>query len=93
MVPETVDQYSRDITAFLMWTAEPHMLARKELGLRAIIFLLVLAGLLYYVKKKIWSDVAARPTGSSPSCTRRTDRVILFGRFAPRTVSPARTAA
>ena len=66
VVPETVDQYSRDVTAFLMWTAEPHLLARKELGLRAIIFLLVLAGLLYYVKKKIWSDVGGETHGLQP---------------------------
>ncbi len=33
-VPETVDQYARDVTAFLMWTAEPHLEARKRLGLQ-----------------------------------------------------------
>jgi len=66
VVPETVDQYSRDVTAFLMWTAEPHLLARKSLGLRAILFLLVLAGLLYYVKKKIWSDVGGETHGLQP---------------------------
>ena len=32
-VPETVDQYARDVTAFLTWTAEPHLEARKRLGL------------------------------------------------------------
>ncbi|WP_093564240.1 cytochrome c1 [Methylobacterium sp. 174MFSha1.1] len=66
VVPETIDQYSRDVTAFLMWTAEPHLLARKSLGLRAILFLLVLAGLLYYVKKKIWSDVGGETHGLQP---------------------------
>lgn len=61
VVPETVAQYSKDVTAFLMWTAEPHMEARKRLGFQVMLFLLVFAGLLYYTKKKIWSDVGGDP--------------------------------
>ncbi len=56
--PQTVDQYSRDVAAFLMWTAEPHLDARKRAGFQVIIFLIVFAGLLYVTKKKIWSKVA-----------------------------------
>jgi ubiquinol-cytochrome c reductase cytochrome c1 subunit len=56
--PETVDQYSRDVAAFLMWTAEPHLDARKRIGFQVIIFLIVFAGLLYLAKKKIWAKVA-----------------------------------
>jgi ubiquinol-cytochrome c reductase cytochrome b/c1 subunit len=59
--PTTVDQYARDVTAFLAWTAEPHMEARKRLGFQVIIFLLVFAGLLYFTKKKIWHDVKLHP--------------------------------
>ncbi len=55
-VPETVDQYAKDVTAFLMWTAEPHMTDRKSLGLAVMIFLIVLAGLVYYTKKKVWAE-------------------------------------
>jgi len=57
-VPETVDQYAKDITAFLMWAAEPHLEARKAMGLKVMIFLIIFAGLLYYTKKKVWSAVA-----------------------------------
>ena len=46
--PGTVDQYSRDVSAFLAWTAEPHLEARKRLGFQVVIFLLVLSGLLYF---------------------------------------------
>ena len=53
--PQTVDQYSRDISAFLMWAAEPHLVARKRLGFQVMIFLIVLAGLMYFTKKKVWS--------------------------------------
>ena len=38
--PATLRQYARDVTAFLMWTAEPHMEARKRLGFQVMIFLL-----------------------------------------------------
>jgi cytochrome c1 len=54
--PQTVDQYARDVTAFLQWMAEPKLEERKKTGLRATIFLLVFAGLLYFTKKRIWAD-------------------------------------
>lgn len=55
--PQTLDQYAKDVSAFLMWAAEPHMEARKRIGFQAMIFLLVFAGLLYFTKKKVWADV------------------------------------
>jgi ubiquinol-cytochrome c reductase cytochrome b/c1 subunit len=55
--PATLDQYAKDVTAFLMWAAEPHLEARKRLGFQVMIFLVVLAGLLYFTKKKVWSSV------------------------------------
>jgi cytochrome c1 len=55
--PTTIDQYSKDVSAFLMWAAEPHLMARKRIGFQVMIFLIVLAGLLYFTKKKVWSDV------------------------------------
>src|SRR5674476_51866 len=54
--PATVAQYAKDVTTFLMWTAEPHMEARKRIGLQVFIFLLLLTGLLYFTKKKVWAD-------------------------------------
>ena len=53
--PTTVDQYAKDVTAFMMWAAEPHMEARKRIGFQVMIFLLVLSGLLYFTKKKVWA--------------------------------------
>jgi ubiquinol-cytochrome c reductase cytochrome c1 subunit len=55
--PQTVSQYSKDVVAFMMWTAEPHLEQRKQMGVRVMLFLIVFAGLLYYTKKKIWADV------------------------------------
>ena len=56
--PETVSQYSRDVSAFLMWAAEPHLDARKRLGFQVVLFLLVFAGLMYLTKKRVWAKVA-----------------------------------
>jgi ubiquinol-cytochrome c reductase cytochrome c1 subunit len=53
----TVDQMSRDVTVFLAWAAEPELEARKAMGVKVLLFLLVLTGLLYAVKRKIWADV------------------------------------
>lgn len=55
--PETLEQYSADISAFLMWAAEPKLEQRKELGFRVMVFLFVLAVMLYLVKRKLWRNV------------------------------------
>lgn len=55
--PETVHQYSLDVSAFLQWAADPHMVSRKTMGFRVILFLVLLAGMMYMVKRKLWRDV------------------------------------
>jgi ubiquinol-cytochrome c reductase cytochrome b/c1 subunit len=55
--PQTLAQYSKDVAAFLMWAAEPKLVARKRIGFQVMIFLIVFAGLLYFTKKKVWSAV------------------------------------
>ena len=54
--PTTTDQYAKDVAAFMMWAAEPHLEARKRIGFQVMIFLIVLSGLLYFTKKKVWAD-------------------------------------
>lgn len=56
--PQTVDQYARDVSAFLMWAAEPSLVQRKRLGFEVTVFLLVFAGLMYLTKRRVWSKVA-----------------------------------
>jgi ubiquinol-cytochrome c reductase cytochrome c1 subunit len=56
--PQTVDQYSRDVAAFLMWAAEPHMEARKKTGFSVMVFLVLFAGLVWATKRRVWSNVA-----------------------------------
>jgi cytochrome c1 len=61
--PQTVEQYSQDIAAFLMWAAEPHLDQRKRIGFQVMIYLIVMAGLLYFTKKKIWREAHSHPVG------------------------------
>jgi ubiquinol-cytochrome c reductase cytochrome c1 subunit len=56
--PQTVEQYARDVSAFLMWAAEPHLEERKKIGFRVMIFLVIFAGLVYLTKRKVWTAVA-----------------------------------
>jgi len=53
----TPEQMSRDVVAFLSWAAEPNLEDRKRLGFKVILFLIVLSGLLYAVKRKVWADL------------------------------------
>ena len=46
-----------DVAAFLMWTAEPKMMARKQTGFAAVLFLGLLAVLLYLTNKRIWAPI------------------------------------
>lgn len=55
--PETLEQYAHDVVQFLTWAADPYMEERKKTGFRVIVFLLIFAGIMYAVKKKIWADV------------------------------------
>ena len=53
----TVEQMAMDVSAFLMWAAEPHMVERKQAGFRNIIFLIVLTVLLYFTNKALWASI------------------------------------
>ena len=53
----TVEQMSEDVSVFLSWAAEPELEERKRMGIKVILFLLILTGLLYVVKRRIWADV------------------------------------
>jgi ubiquinol-cytochrome c reductase cytochrome c1 subunit len=56
----SVDQMARDVSAFLMWTAEPMLENRKTAGLWVLAFFLFVTGVTYAAKKKIWADLHDR---------------------------------
>ncbi len=53
----TVPQMAHDVVTFLYWAANPEMVERKQMGVRVVLFLLLLMGLTYAMKRKVWSDV------------------------------------
>ncbi|MBF9051041.1 cytochrome c1 [Roseobacter sp. HKCCD9010] len=63
----TEEQMALDVAAFLMWTAEPQMMARKNMGFTAIIILSFLTVLLYLTNKRIWAPVKARAKSGTPA--------------------------
>ncbi|WP_164118918.1 cytochrome c1 [Sphingorhabdus sp. Alg239-R122] len=52
----SVDQMSKDVSAFLTWTAEPKMEKRKQTGLAVLAFLLIFTILAYLSYRNIWAD-------------------------------------
>jgi ubiquinol-cytochrome c reductase cytochrome c1 subunit len=53
----TVDQMARDVTTFLAWAGEPELEERKRLGVKVLLFVIVLTAMLYAVKRQIWASV------------------------------------
>ncbi|MEM7047391.1 MAG: cytochrome c1 [Pseudomonadota bacterium] len=52
----TAQQMAWDVVTFLSWAADPHMEARKQMGIKVIIFLLALVAVMYMVKRQVWSE-------------------------------------
>lgn len=65
--PNDVESMALDVSAFLMWTAEPQMMARKQMGFTAVIMLVILSALLYLTNKRLWAPVKARAKGTTPA--------------------------
>ena len=53
----SIENEAQDVAAFLMWTAEPKMMARKQAGFVGVLFLTVLSVLLYLTNKRIWKPI------------------------------------
>lgn len=54
--PETLDQYAKDVAAFMMWAAEPHMEDRKHTGFMVLVFLFIFSVLMYLTKKAVFAS-------------------------------------
>lgn len=53
--PTTLEQHAKDVSAFMAWAAEPHLNARKDLGKRVMLYLILLTILMYLAKRQVWS--------------------------------------
>jgi len=54
--PQTLDQYAKDVSAFLMWAAEPHLEERKRTGFMVMVFLAIFTALVYLTKKSVYAS-------------------------------------
>ena len=52
-----IQQLSEDVTTFLKWAAEPEMEIRKNLGIKVILFFIILGSVVYLAKNRLWKDV------------------------------------
>ncbi len=52
----TKEQMAKDVAAFLTWTAEPKMEARKTAGWASLVFLIIFTALTYLSYRTIWAD-------------------------------------
>ncbi|MBB3309224.1 ubiquinol-cytochrome c reductase cytochrome c1 subunit [Rhizobium sp. BK196] len=53
--PQTVDQYAKDVSSFLMWASEPHLEERKRTGFMVMVFLLIFTVLIYLTKRSVYA--------------------------------------
>ncbi|MEJ7776208.1 MAG: cytochrome c1 [Sphingomicrobium sp.] len=62
----TVDQMAKDVSAFLLWAAEPTLERRHAAGLAVVIFLLIATVLGYFAYRNIWAEAkrSVRVTGA-----------------------------
>jgi ubiquinol-cytochrome c reductase cytochrome c1 subunit len=58
--PATVHHMAEDVASFLMWAAEPNLMARKNAGFVGVIFLIILSTLLYLTNKQLWAGIKGR---------------------------------
>ena len=54
--PNTLEQEAHDMVTFLTWAGSPEMVVRKQTGIRIVLFLLLMTGLTYGVKRKVWAQ-------------------------------------
>ena len=53
----SVEQMSKDVSAFLMWAAEPGLTERHEMGVRVMAFLAFFTFMMYLSKRRIWASL------------------------------------
>ena len=62
----SVEQMAEDVSAFLTWTAEPKLEARRRTGTGAVLFLIILTGLAYASYQRVWRDMKGKKTATPP---------------------------
>ena len=52
-----IKQLSEDVVTFLKWSAEPEMEVRKNLGIKVILFFVILGFVVLLAKNRLWKDI------------------------------------
>ena len=55
--PATVENYAKDVAAFLSWASDPTLDQRKKMGWQVLLYLLITSILLYIAKRRVWGGV------------------------------------
>ncbi|MBI1174231.1 MAG: cytochrome C [Sideroxydans sp.] len=56
-----MEEKAKDVSAFLIWAADPHAQERKHLGYYVLAYVFVMTILLFLWKKQIWHDIDRQP--------------------------------
>jgi ubiquinol-cytochrome c reductase cytochrome c1 subunit len=64
--PASVDQMAKDVSAFLVWTAEPNLARRHGYGLAVIIFMLFATILGFFSYRNIWAEAKRKVAPVGP---------------------------
>ncbi len=56
-VHATTPEEAKDVVAFLAWASDPHQTERKQMGFSVIIYLLILAGVVYASYRRVWRRI------------------------------------
>ncbi len=67
----TVPQMASDVTTFLAWAADPHREVRHNIGVRVVIFLLLLTIMLYALKREVWAHLHERKAEAAAAARAR----------------------
>ena len=54
--PNSLSQLSKDVTNFLVWSAEPELELRKNLGIKIILFFIIFGLFIYIAKRRLWKE-------------------------------------
>ena len=53
----TLSQLAEDVVTFLVWSAEPELEIRKNMGIKVILFFIIFGVVIYLVKQRLWKDI------------------------------------
>ena len=56
-----IDSKAKEVSAFLIWAADPHAQERKRMGVYVLAYVAIMTILLFLWKKQIWRDIDMRP--------------------------------